>query len=243
MILLQLRGVTRRFGGLLAVHGVDLQMSDKEICALIGPNGAGKTTLVNLVAGSLSPDAGSILFDGAEISRLPVHSRVQRGLTRSFQIVSVFARLSVADNALLALQGREAARVAWRTGTVQRDAALDLLDRVGLAAEHAAIAATLSHGAKRRLELALALASRPRLLLLDEPMAGIGPDEAEGIATLIQDVARNAALILVEHDMDMVFRLAQRVIVLHAGRVLADGPAHEVKRDTEVRRAYLGEHT
>jgi branched-chain amino acid transport system ATP-binding protein len=240
--LLELRGLVRRFGGLNAVDQVTLEVSAREICALIGPNGAGKTTLVNLIAGSLVPDSGSIWFDSEDVTALPVHARASRGLTRSFQIVSIFPRLSVTDNAWLAIQGAHADRMAWRSrDPVRPEKIVALLERCGLADRRHQAAGTLSHGDQRRLELALAMASQPRLLLLDEPMAGIGPGETESIARLIEDAARQAAVILVEHDMDTVFRLAHRVVVLQQGRVIANGSPEEVRRDPDVRRAYLGE--
>jgi branched-chain amino acid transport system ATP-binding protein len=171
-----------------------------------------------------------------------VHARASRGLTRSFQIVSIFPRLSVADNAWLAIQGAHADRMAWRSRDPARpEKIVALLERCGLADRRHQAAGTLSHGDQRRLELALAMASQPRLLLLDEPMAGIGPGETEGVARLIEDAARQAAVILVEHDMDTVFRLAHRVVVLQQGRVIANGSPEEVRRDPDVRRAYLGE--
>ena len=240
--ILELRGLTRHFGGVCAVDAVDLTICRGEIHALIGPNGAGKTTLVNLVAGNLLPDAGAIVYDGADITTLSAHARAQRGLTRSFQIVSIFPRLSVLDNAVLAIQGAHAARLHWRAHeAATQERAAQLLARAGLGDRARVSAGILSHGEQRRLELALALASQPSLVLLDEPMAGIGPGETDSIAALIAAAARNAALLLVEHDMDTVFRLAHRISVLHEGRVIASGLPDAVRRDAEVRRAYLGE--
>jgi branched-chain amino acid transport system ATP-binding protein len=229
--LLQLAGLVRHFGGVYALHGVDLAVERGEIHALIGPNGAGKTTLIHHISGAMRPDAGSVRFDGADITRLAMHTRVARGLARSYQITNVFARLTVADNIALAVEARHG----------DRDEVLQVLERIGLAAAANVAAGALSHGEQRSLEVGLALATNPRLLLLDEPLAGMGPDESERMIDLLDHLGRDMTLLLVEHDMDAVFRLADRVSVLVAGKVIASGLPDAVRADAEVRRAYLGD--
>jgi branched-chain amino acid transport system ATP-binding protein len=229
--LLQLAGLVRHFGGVFALNGVDLAVERGEIHALIGPNGAGKTTLIHHISGAMRPDAGSVRFDGADITRLAMHTRVARGLARSYQITSVFARLTVFDNIALAVEARHG----------RRDEAQAVLERVGLAGAANVAAGALSHGEQRQLEVGLALATAPRLLLLDEPLAGMGPEESERMIELLDHLGRDMTLLLVEHDMDAVFRLADRVSVLVAGKVIATGLPDEVRADPEVRRAYLGD--
>jgi branched-chain amino acid transport system ATP-binding protein len=244
-VLLSLRGLVKRFGGITATDGVTLDVAPGEIHALIGPNGAGKTTLIHQISGALPPDEGSVAFGGRDITRLAMHERVRAGLARSFQVTNIFKRFSVLDNVALALQARAGSSMRfWRP--VAREAGLfdeacELLARIGLTDKAAAAAATLGHGEQRQLEVGLALATRPRLLLLDEPLAGMGPEESERMVQLIAGLAGACTILLVEHDMQAVFRLAGRISVLVSGRVIATGAPEQVRSDNEVRRAYLGD--
>jgi len=243
--LLDVQGLHKRFGGVIATDGVDLQVRAGEVHALIGPNGAGKTTLVAQLAGQLAPDGGRIVFDGRDITRSSAHQRARLGLARSFQITRLFASFGVLEHIALALQaGSGGSTGAWRP--VAREAALferarALLPRLGLDAHAEAPIDTLSHGQRRALEVGMAIASGPRLLLLDEPMAGLGADESPRMEALIHDLRHDAALLLIEHDVDAVFRLADRVSVLVGGRIIASGPPVEVRRDAQVIAAYLGQ--
>jgi len=244
-VLLQVDGLMKRYGGLVATDGVSFTVRAGEIHALIGPNGAGKTTLIQQLSGALAPDAGAITFDGADITPLSMHERVHRGLARSYQITSIFTRLSVLDNVALALQARSGGSLRfWRAARaeVQRyEQAAAVLARVGLGARLAQNAGALSHGEQRQLEVGIALATGARLLLLDEPMAGMGPDESERMVSLLQGLRGELTLLLVEHDMDAVFRLADTISVLVAGRIIASRSPAAIRADAEVRRAYLGD--
>ena len=243
--LLSVRGLTRRFGGVVASDGIDLDVFEHEAHAIIGPNGAGKTTFIAQVAGFTLPDGGSIELAGRAITRLPAHRRARLGLARSFQITSIFATLTVLENAVLAVQA--AAGHAYRIWGEAlgdpdlRGTALDFLTRVGLRDRAEDTAGDLSHGEHRQLEIAMALATRPRLLLLDEPMAGMGLEESARMVSILRDLRRERTLLLVEHDMDAVFAIADRITVLVGGRVVASGGPEEIRSDPEVRRAYLGE--
>ena len=244
--LLEVRGLTKRFGGIVATESVDLDVRRGETHALIGPNGAGKTTLIAQLSGALASDHGSVRFGGREIARLSAHERAALGFARSFQITSVFPRFTVLQNAALAVQARSGSSFRfWRrvaSETAMFDAARDALRQVGLADTGARAAGTLSHGEHRQLELAIALATRPRLLLLDEPLAGLGPDESARMVALVARLKSEYTMLLVEHDMDAVFRLADRISVMVSGRVIATGAAEEIRANAEVRSAYLGEH-
>jgi branched-chain amino acid transport system ATP-binding protein len=241
---LQVRGLVKRFGGVVATDHLDLAVSTGELHAVIGPNGAGKTTLVAQLAGTLAADAGVIELDGIDITRRSAHARVNDGIARSYQITNVFRRLSALDNARLAVQACDGSSFRfWRPAA--RDAAVDerarvLLARVGLAERAAVAAGTLAHGEQKQLEVALALASTPRMLLLDEPMAGMASDESERMVALIGTLKASTTILLVEHDMDAVFRLADRISVLVRGRVIATGAPAEIRSNEDVRRAYLG---
>ncbi|MCX7660731.1 MULTISPECIES: ABC transporter ATP-binding protein [Caldimonas] len=243
--LLELKGLVKRFSGLTATDQASLEVWPGEVHALIGPNGAGKTTLIHQISGALRPDAGSIDFEGQDITRLPMHARVLRGLVRSYQITSIFKRLSVLDNLALAIQARQGSSLQfWRPARQERaryEEAADIAQRVGLGARLDALGAALAHGEQRQLELGLAVATRPKLLLLDEPMAGMGPEESERMVGLLQNLRRELTMLLVEHDMDAVFRLADRISTLVAGRIIASGSPQAIREHPEVKRAYLGD--
>ncbi len=243
--LLQIKGLVKRYGGLVATDHLDLGVRAGEIHALIGPNGAGKTTLIQQLSGALTPDAGDITFDGQDITALSMHERVHRGLARSYQITSIFTRLSALDNVALALQARSGSSLrfwsAARAEAQRYEQAAALLVRVGLGQRLAQQAGALSHGEQRQLEVGIALATGAKLLLLDEPMAGMGPEESERMVALLKSLRSELTLLLVEHDMDAVFRLADTVSVLVAGRIIASGAPAVIRADAEVRRAYLGD--
>jgi len=241
--LLDVRGLVKRFGGLIATNHLDLQVGPRETLALIGPNGAGKTSLIAQLQGDLAPNAGSISFDGRDITRAPAHRRARLGLARSFQISSVFPEFSLIGNVAVAVQARlghsfrlfrDASRDASLAGPAR-----EALDSVGLTGLERR-AADVSHGERRQLELAMALAMRPRLLLLDEPMAGMGREDSAHMTRLLDRLKASYAMILVEHDMNAVFALADRVAVLVAGQTIATGKPDEVRNDAAVRAAYLG---
>jgi branched-chain amino acid transport system ATP-binding protein len=243
--LLATAGLTKRFGGLLAASEVALTVEPGEILAVIGPNGAGKTTLIATLAGELHPDVGSIRFAGADISRLGPAARAALGIARSFQITSVFREFTALDNVALAVQAHVGHSFRfWRAAAGDerlREPARAVLEEVGLGARAEVPAAALSHGERRALELAMALASGPRLLLLDEPMAGMGTADSASMVRLLARLRGRLAIVLVEHDMDAVFALADRIAVMVRGRIIATGAPAEIRADPEVRRAYLGE--
>jgi branched-chain amino acid transport system ATP-binding protein len=244
-LLMSVEGLVKRFGGLVATDHVSLEVKRGEVHALIGPNGAGKTTLIAQLSGSLASDAGRLGFDGADITALPQHERVRRGLARSYQITSIFNRFSVRDNVALAVQARRGSSMSfWRPLAGERalfEEADALLARVGLAARADALAGNLAHGEQRQLEVGLALATSPKLLLLDEPMAGMGPEESARMMDLVEKLRQDITVLLVEHDMDAVFRLADRISVLVNGRIIATGIPDEIRINAEVKKAYLGD--
>jgi branched-chain amino acid transport system ATP-binding protein len=246
--LLDVRAVSKHFGGIYALNAASLVIRAGEVHALIGPNGAGKTTLIHALSGALALDAGTVVFAGSELSRRPMHERVALGLARSYQITNVFSRLSVLDNVTIAVQGRArdwgSSFSFWKPFALDSaiiDEAHALLAEVSLGAYSRRRAAQLSHGQQRCLEVALALATRPNLVLLDEPMAGMGPDESARMVDLIDALRGRVTMLLVEHDMDAVFRLADRISVMVAGRVIASDEPDVIRADAEVRRAYLGD--
>jgi len=243
--LLVIAGLIKRYGGLAALDGANLSINAGELHAVIGPNGAGKTTLIAHLAGELTPDAGSVRFAGEDITDLPAHARAARGLGRSFQVTNIFGDLAVIDNVSLAVQARAGHSFHFWRPTEEdpalREPALQILSDVNLSDRAFEIAGNLAHGEKRALEVAMVLATRPRLLLLDEPMAGMGPEDAARMVKLLAGLKRRYTILLVEHDMDAVFGLADRVSVLVYGRVIATGDVTEIRSNEEVRRAYLGE--
>jgi branched-chain amino acid transport system ATP-binding protein len=242
--LLEVRSLSKRFGALLATDAVDLDVQEGETLAVIGPNGAGKTTLIGQLAGNLRPDAGRIRFAGEDITPLSAPRRARKGFARSFQITSVFPEFSALENVALAIQAHQGHSFRfWRPAMKDPgllEPARQVLKEVGLE-KFKTEAANMSHGEHRQLEVAMALATKPRLLLLDEPMAGMGIDESQRMIALLGTLKRRQTMILVEHDMDAVFRLADRIAVLVYGRVIAAGAPQEIKMNPEVRKAYLGE--
>ena len=243
--MLELRKVSKRFGGVVATDRVTLDVAQGEVHALIGPNGAGKTTLIAQISGSLGVDSGEVRFLGEDITRAKQHERVKAGLARSYQITSIFKRFSVLDNLALAVQARSGSSFSfWRPVAAEAalfDEAGSIANEVGLDRRVDAMAGSLAHGEQRALEVGLALATRPKLLLLDEPMAGMGPEESARMIALIGRVRAKVTVLLVEHDMDAVFRLAERITVMVNGRVIATGGPEQIRADAEVRRAYLGD--
>jgi len=242
---LRIEGLTKNFGGLRVTDEVTLDVAPGELHAIIGPNGAGKTTLINQISGLLASDSGRIAFAGDDITGLPVHTRAARGLARSFQITSILPRFSVLENVALAVQARHGTSFRFFGSAADEDElntpALAALAQVGLADRADAAAADLSHGEKRALELAIALAMEPKLLLLDEPMAGTGRDETERLIAVLRSLKGHFPIVLVEHDMTAVFALADRISVLIYGRILASGTPDQVRANPQVVAAYLGD--
>jgi branched-chain amino acid transport system ATP-binding protein len=242
---LAVRGLTKRFGGLLASDRVNLDVAAGQTHAIIGPNGAGKTTLIGQLAGDLRPDAGTISFAGRDVTRLDAPQRSRLGLARSFQVTSVFRDFTALDNVALAVQAHGGSSFRfWRSARDEpalRDPARAVLDLVGLGDRADVLAANLAHGEQRQLEIAMALATDPRLLLLDEPVAGMGLEESQRMARFLGGLKGRVTIVLVEHDMDVVFTLADRISVMVYGRIITTGTPEEVRANEEVRRAYLGE--
>jgi branched-chain amino acid transport system ATP-binding protein len=243
--LLRIADLSKNFGGVTAVDAVSLDLLPGELHALIGPNGAGKTTLIHVLSGEQPASAGSVTFDGADITRLPMHARVRRGLARSYQITSLFPAFTVLENLALAIQPRRG-RLFDPWHAVANDESLVAraqarAEEIGLAARTDALAGELAHGERRQLEIGLALATGAKLLLLDEPMAGMGPDESQRLLRLLQRLKGQLTILLVEHDMDAVFQLADRISTLVYGRLVATGTPEAIRHHPEVRRAYLGE--
>jgi len=243
--LLAVERLVKRFGGLVATDEVSLAVPPGELHAVIGPNGAGKTTLIAQLAGELLPDAGTVRFAGEDVTRLVPHARAGRGLARSFQITSVFREFTALDNVVLAVQAHAGHSFRfWRPAREEadlRDPARAILADVGLAGREEVPAAILTHGEKRALEIALALAARPRLLLLDEPTAGMGPEDSARMVRLLASLKGKFTVLLIEHDMDAVFALADRITVLVYGRVIATDTPQAIRANAAVRQAYLGD--
>jgi len=242
--ILQVRRLAKTFGGLAAVAEVSLDVNVGELHAVIGPNGAGKTTLINMLSGDLSPSAGSIRFGGDEVAHLSPERRSRLGIGRSYQKVNIFAAFSALENCRLAAQSRDPRPLNWlheaSSNDVIVDTARSALADVGLANRAETIAFTLSHGEQRQIEIAMSLATQPKLLLLDEPLAGLGIEESSRMVELIRRIAQTHAILLVEHDMDAIFQLARVLTVMVDGKVLASGKPDEVRADEQVQRAYLG---
>jgi branched-chain amino acid transport system ATP-binding protein len=237
--LIETRGLSREFGGLKAVSDVDFTLHKGEIRAIIGPNGAGKTTFVSLVCGRIEPSAGVIFFEGHEITRMPAHKRVMAGIAYTFQITSIFPKLSVYDNVALPVQRRLLARGHVRPADL--DAGVNrALEKVGLAGQSANVAGSLAYGHQRLLEVAMGLALEPRLLILDEPTQGLSDGEIETFNSLVRDIAKEATVLLIEHNMQVVMALSDRITVMNAGRVLAEGSPQEIRDNKLVQEAYLG---
>jgi len=228
MILLETKGLTRVYGGLTAVDGVDFALPKGEVHALIGPNGAGKSTFVGMISGRIPASSGEVWFDGQNVTPLPAHARIRRGMAYTFQITAVYARLSLADNLALALRSRD------------RGAALAALDRVGLADRADQMTGDLAYGHQRLLEIAMGVAQKPRLLILDEPTQGLAESEIEGFNALIRELAGETTILLIEHNMNVVMALADRITVLEMGRILASGTPAEIHANRAVQDAYLG---
>lgn len=245
MAQLATHGLCKRFGGVVATDGVSLSVEHGELHALIGPNGAGKSTLVHQLHGTVRPDAGSVGFEDADITMRSPHERIALGIARSYQVTNVFRRLSAREGVALAVQARRGSSFRfWRPVSRETelfDEADRVLERVGLGQRATTLAGSLAHGEQRQLEMALALATRPKLLLLDEPMAGMGPDESERLIRLILSLKGVVSILLVEHDMNAVFRLADRISVMVFGRIVATGTPEQIRADPEVRKAYLGD--
>ena len=239
--MIEVRELERSFGGVRAIAGVTLSVNEGERRAVITPNVAGKTTLFNVLTGEIAPSAGTVHLGGDEITRLAPWQRARRGLARMYQRNELFATLSARENVALALAARTGPYRTFARPPASGDRAAEaVLERVGLAGRELVAARELSHGERRQLELAISLAQRPRVLLLDEPTAGMSPTETARITALIAGLDRALTILIVEHDMDVVFRLADRVSVLHEGRVIADGTAAEVRGDVQVNEVYLG---
>jgi branched-chain amino acid transport system ATP-binding protein len=244
-VLLEIEALTKRFGGVVAADGISLAIPAGELHAIIGPNGAGKSTLIAQLTGEIAPDSGRIRFDGEEITTVPAYRRSKLGLARSFQVTTLFPDFTALDNVALSVQAHSGHSFRfWRNARGEqelREPATAALQRVGLADRAAAIVADLSHGERRQLEIAMALAAKPRMLLLDEPMAGMGPEESIRLVRLLQALKGEITVLLIEHDMDAVFALADRISVLVYGRIIATGGPIAIRADPVVREAYLGE--
>jgi branched-chain amino acid transport system ATP-binding protein len=244
-VLLDIRGLRKAFGALQATDNIHLQILEGETHAVIGPNGAGKTTLIGQLAGNLRPDAGSIHFAGENITHLDAPARSHKGFARSFQITSVYPEFTTLDNVALAVQAHSGHSFCfWRAARDEpalREPARRIVEEVGLGARADVPAANLAHGEQRQLEVAMVLATRPRMLMLDEPMAGMGTDESQRMIEFLTRIRGGLTILLVEHDMDAVFKLADRLSVLVYGRIVATGTPDEIRANAEVRRAYLGE--
>jgi branched-chain amino acid transport system ATP-binding protein len=243
--LLHVENLVRRFGGITATDNLSLDVAPGELHAIIGPNGAGKTTLISQLTGQVHPNSGTIRFAGRDITRLPAYRRCALGLARSFQITSLLPDFTAADNVALAAQAHDGHSFRFwgdaRKEKHLREAARAALARVGLEGRADTVVSRLSHGEQRELELAAALATKPQLLLLDEPMAGLGVTESTRMVALLQELRREVTIVLVEHDMDAVFALADRITVLVYGRVIASDTPAAIRQNEEVRRAYLGD--
>jgi len=243
--ILKCKDLNKSFGGISATEHVDLELFPNEIHAVIGPNGAGKTTLIAQLSGDLMPDSGQVLFEGRDITRLPTYKRSSLGLARSFQITSVFLEMSARDNVALAAQAHQGHSFRFWQPTHSDESltkpAMAILEQVGLAERKDLAASALSHGERRQLEIAMALATKPKVLLLDEPMAGMGVEESAAMIKTLKALRSQNSMLLIEHDMDAVFALADRITVLVYGRVIATGSPSEIRNNKAVKQAYLGD--
>ncbi|MBT3214302.1 MAG: ABC transporter ATP-binding protein [Deltaproteobacteria bacterium] len=243
--MLKVNSLVKSFGGLLATDNLSFEVEAGNIHAVIGPNGAGKTTLIRQITGETKPDSGTVIFDGEDISDVPVHLRSARGLARSFQITNIFPDMTTWDNVALAVQAQAGHSFHFwkdaRKDPLLREPALVFLEQVGLAERADIVAGQLSHGEHRQLEIAMALATRPKMLLLDEPMAGMGPEESKAMVAILQGLKRKLTILLIEHDMDVVFTLADQITVLVYGRGIATDAPEAIRNHPEVQAAYLGE--
>jgi len=242
--LLRVDNLSKRFGGLLASNALNLQVTEGETHALIGPNGAGKSTLMNQLSGEIAPTEGNIFFKGQNITSLPVYDRTALGIARSYQLTTIFNGFSALENVMLAVQAHQGHSFHfWSNARKERqlrEPAAELLARVGLQERANVVAGGLAHGEQRQLELAMALASEPELLLLDEPLAGMGVEDSVQIIQLLEALKKNHTILLIEHDMNAIFSLADRVSVLVYGTVIATGSVDEIRANAEVQKAYLG---
>ena len=243
--MLKVNSLVKSFGGLLATDNLSFEVDAGKLHAVIGPNGAGKTTLISQITGETKPDSGTVIFDGDDISDVPVHLRSARGLARSFQITNIFPDMTTWDNVALAVQAQAGHSFHFwkdaRKDPLLREPALVYLEQVGLAKRAGIMAGQLSHGEHRQLEIAMALATRPKMLLLDEPMAGMGPEESKAMVDILQGLKRKLTILLIEHDMDVVFTLADQITVLVYGRGIATDSPEAIRNHPEVQAAYLGE--
>ena len=243
--MLKVNSLVKSFGGLLATDNLSFEVEAGKLHAVIGPNGAGKTTLISQITGETKPDSGTVIFDGDDISDVPVHLRSARGLARSFQITNIFPDMTTWDNVSLAVQAQAGHSFHFwkdaRKDPLLREPALVFLEQVGLANRAGIVAGQLSHGEHRQLEIAMALATRPKMLLLDEPMAGMGPEESKAMVDILQGLKRKLTILLIEHDMDVVFTLADQITVLVYGRGIATDAPEAIRNHPEVQAAYLGE--
>lgn len=243
MNLLETKGLTKSFGGLTAVDNVSFEVAKGELRAVIGPNGAGKTTFFNLIAGRLSPTQGEIWFKGENITHIPPHRITKKGIGRSYQITNIFPKLTVFENVRLAAQAIEVTFNFWKNVIFLGDInerVVEILEKLKLIDQKDTRAANLPHGLQRHLEIGIALASHPELLLLDEPTAGMTEEETERMMGLIDEISKDLTIVLVEHDMKFVMALSKKITVLHEGKVLAEGPPEEIRKNEEVQRVYLG---
>ncbi len=244
-IVLKVDNLVKNFGGLVATDSLNLEVEQGEIHAVIGPNGAGKTTLIHQLSGMLKPDAGTIHFDGQEISHMSPANRCHAGMVRSYQITSIFKDFSVLDNVAMSIQAREGHSFRfWRNADKDAELAakaMAILEEIGLHDRAKVLADNLAHGEQRQLEIAMALATSPKLLLLDEPMAGMGQEESARVTKHLNSMKGHYTMLLIEHDMDAVFALADRITVLVYGQAIACGTPQEIRGNAEVRQAYLGE--
>jgi len=242
--MLEVKGLSKSFGGFLAVNKAALEVNKGEIVAVIGPNGAGKTTLFNLVTGILKPDEGQVIFKGEEITGLPAYKTCKKGITRSFQVVNIFSRLTVFENVRISVLSQQGKTYHWFTPSREfvNEETSEILKSVGLINRKDNVCGALSHGDQKVLEIAIALAGKPELLILDEPTAGMSPEETARCIDLIKQLSQSLGLTILfcEHDMELVFAIAQRIMVMVRGSTIAQGPPDEVRRNQQVQDAYLG---